>query len=164
MIKASTPKLETATFGGGCFWGIEEAFLRTPGVKETAAGYMGGHTENPTYEEVCGDRTGHAEVVHVKFDPSEVRYEDLLKVFWDNHNPTTKNRDGPNFGSQYRSVIFTHTPEQEKLAKVSKEKLEKTKTFPKPIVTKITAAMPFYRAEEYHQQYLRKQGLESCHM
>ncbi len=120
--------------------------------------------ENPTYEDVCGNTTGHAEVVQVRFDPVKVSYEELLKIFWDNHDPTTRNAQGPDVGSQYRSVIFFHSPKQQKLAEASKEKLERSKTHPRPIVTEIIPAGPFYRGEEYHQQYLRKRGLDSCHL
>jgi peptide-methionine (S)-S-oxide reductase len=156
--------MEKATFGAGCFWGVEAAFRRTPGVKATAVGYEGGWLENPTYHDVCTDRTGHAEVVQVEYDPAEVSYDDLLEVFWSNHNPTQLNRQGPDVGTQYRSVIFFHTPEQEKAARESKEKLEKSGRFRRPIVTQIEPAQTFNRAEEYHQQYLEKRGLASCHI
>ncbi|MGH9430150.1 MAG: peptide-methionine (S)-S-oxide reductase MsrA [Terriglobia bacterium] len=154
--------MEKATFGAGCFWGVEEAFRRLPGVASAAVGFMGGTMENPTYRDVCTDRTGHAEVVHLEFDPSQVSYEDLLKLFWENHDPTTLNRQGPDVGTQYRSVIFFHTPEQEKAAKLSKENLERAKTFKRPIVTVIEPAAEFYKAEDYHQQYLAKRGLSHC--
>lgn len=154
---------ETATFAAGCFWGVEETFRRIPGVLDAVSGYTGGRTENPTYEEVCHDATGHAEAVQVTFDPSKVSYEKLLDVFWDNHNPTTPNRQGPDVGSQYRSAVFFHSAEQEAAAKKRKEKLESEKRWPKPIVTEIVPAQTFYLAEEYHQQYLRKRGLDSCH-
>jgi peptide-methionine (S)-S-oxide reductase len=154
--------METATFGAGCFWGVEAAFRQLAGVKETAAGYMGGSLKNPSYQDVCTDRTGHAEVVEVKFDPQVVSYHDLLKVFWENHDPTTKNRQGPDVGTQYRSVIFFHSPEQEEEAKRSRE--EAQKSFKRPIVTEIVPAADFWRAEEYHQQYLEKRGLSHCHL
>jgi peptide-methionine (S)-S-oxide reductase len=156
--------MEKATFGAGCFWGVEAAFRLIKGVKATAVGYSGGALQNPTYEDVCTDRTGHAEVVEVEFDPSEVSYDDLLEVFWTNHNPTTLNRQGPDIGSQYRSAIFFHSPEQEAAARASKERLEKSGKHNRPIVTQIEPAQTFYRAEEYHQQYLEKRGLASCHI
>jgi peptide-methionine (S)-S-oxide reductase len=154
-------KSETAMFGAGCFWGVEEAFRRTPGVLATAVGYAGGRTENPSYEDVCTDRTGHAEVVRVEFDPDEVSYDKLLDLFWSLHDPTTRNRQGPDVGSQYRSVIFTHSPEQEAAAKASKDRHQKE--LPRPIVTEIVPAANFYFAEDYHQQYLAKRGRGSCH-
>ena len=156
--------MEKATFGAGCFWGVEAAFRQIKGVKATAVGYMGGKLKDPTYKDVCTDRTGHAEVVQVEFDPAEVPYEDLLRVFWDNHDPTTLNRQGPDTGTQYRSVIFYHTPEQEAAAKASKEALAKSGRYKKPIVTEIAAAPEFWRAEDYHQQYLEKRGLAHCHL
>jgi peptide-methionine (S)-S-oxide reductase len=156
--------MEKATFGAGCFWGVEAAFRQIKGVKTTAVGYMGGKLKDPTYQDVCTDRTGHAEVVHVEFDPSEVSYEELLRVFWDNHDPTTLNRQGPDTGTQYRSVVFYHTPEQQAAAQVSKEALEKSGRYKRPIVTEISAAPEFWRAEDYHQQYLEKRGLAHCHI
>jgi peptide-methionine (S)-S-oxide reductase len=156
--------MEKATFGAGCFWGVEAAFRQIKGVKATAVGYMGGKLKDPTYQDVCTDRTGHAEVVEVEFDPSEVSYEDLLRVFWDNHDPTTLNRQGPDTGTQYRSVVFYHTPEQEAAAKASKEALAKSGRYKRPIVTEIVPAPEFWRAEEYHQQYLEKRGLAHCHI
>ena len=155
---------ETATFGAGCFWGVEETFLRTKGVLSTRVGYTGGTTEHPTYEEVCQHGTGHAEAVEVTFDPSIVTYDELLRIFWDNHNPTERNRQGPDVGDQYRSVIFTHSDEQAKKAEASKAALEASKKFSRPIATLIVPAQTFWPAEEYHQQYLRKRGLESCHI
>ncbi len=155
---------QLAIFGAGCFWGIEETFRRLPGVIETAAGYSGGKTENPTYEEICSDLTGHAEVVEVKYDPEQISYEELLKVFWQNHNPTELNRQGPDVGSQYRSVIFYHDEAQRASAEASKEDLNARQVFHRPIVTSIEPAKPFYKAEEYHQQYLKKRGLDSCHI
>jgi len=161
----SDQKLETATFGAGCFWGVEETFRQLKGVKETAVGFMGGTTKNPSYEDVCNDNTNHAEVVQISFDPNEIAYEQLLNVFWTSHNPCTFNRQGPDVGSQYRSVIFFHTPEQEKIAQKSKEELQNSPKYSgKKIVTQIVPATPFYRAEEYHQRYLEKRGLGSCHI
>jgi peptide-methionine (S)-S-oxide reductase len=154
--------MEKATFGAGCFWGVEETFRQVKGVTSTAVGYMGGTLKEPTYKDVCTDRTGHAEVVQIEFDPSLVSYNDLLRVFWENHNPTTPNRQGPDVGTQYRSVIFFYTPEQETAARMSMEELEKAKLFPRPIVTQIVPAQDFWRAEEYHQKYLEKRGLSHC--
>ncbi|HTS76509.1 MAG TPA: peptide-methionine (S)-S-oxide reductase MsrA [Bryobacteraceae bacterium] len=154
--------MEKATFGAGCFWGVEETFRRLAGVKETQVGYTGGARKNPTYEDVCTDRTGHAEAVEVTFDPAVISYHDLLNVFWDNHDPTTKNRQGPDVGTQYRSAIFFHSPEQEAEARRSRD--EAQKRFKRPIVTEIVAASDFWRAEEYHQQYLEKRGLSHCHL
>ena len=154
--------MEKATFGAGCFWGVEETFRQVKGVTSTAVGYMGGTLKEPTYKDVCTDRTGHAEVVQIEFDPSLVSYNDLLRVFWENHNPTTPNRQGPDVGTQYRSVIFFYTPEQETAARMSMEELEKGKLFPLPIVTQIVPAQEFWRAEEYHQKYLEKRGLSHC--
>jgi len=155
--------LQKATFGAGCFWGVEAEFRQLPkGVVSTAVGYEGGTMKNPTYRDVCTDRTGHAEVVEVEYDPEKISYEDLLKVFWANHDPTTLNRQGPDVGTQYRSVIFYHTPEQQAAALASKEKLEKSGRYRRPIVTEIVPATSFYRAEHYHQQYLEKRGLSSC--
>ena len=156
--------MEKATFAAGCFWGVEAAFRRVKGVKATAVGYMGGTMSSPTYQDVCTDETGHAEVVQVEFDPSEVSYEDLLRVFWENHDPTTLNRQGPDVGTQYRSATFFHTPQQEAVARASKEALESSGRFRKPIVTEIAPAGEFWRAEEYHQQYLEKRGLAQCHI
>ncbi len=153
-----------ATFGAGCFWGVEEEFRKVPGVRDTAVGYSGGSLEKPTYKDVCSDRTGHAEVVEVDYDPAVVPYETLLDVFWNGHDPTQKNRQGPDVGTQYRSVIFFHTPEQETAARASKERLEKSGHFSRPVVTEITPAQTFWRAEEYHQRYLEKRGLGSCHV
>lgn len=155
---------ETATFGAGCFWGVEETFLRTKGVVSTRVGYTGGTTEHPTYEDVCSHGTGHAEAVEVTFDPGVVSYDDLLKIFWDNHDPTQKNRQGPDVGDQYRTVIFTHSDEQRAKAEASKAALEASKRFAKPIATAIVPAATFWPAEDYHQQYLRKRGLDSCHV
>ncbi|SRR5229473_502663 len=154
---------QKATFGAGCFWGVEAAFRKIKGVVSTAVGYSGGTLPNPAYKDVCTDRTGHAEVVEVTYDPARVSYEELLKVFWEAHNPTTLNRQGPDIGSQYRSAIFFHNAEQEAQARTSKEQLQKSGKYKKPIVTEIVPAAPFYRAEEYHQRYLEKQGIDTCH-
>jgi peptide-methionine (S)-S-oxide reductase len=153
---------QTATFAAGCFWGVEAAFRQVPGVVDTAVGYTGGSPPNPTYEDVCTDRTGHAEAVRVEFDPLKVSYEKLLDVFWENHDPTTKNRQGPDVGSQYRSAIFFHDTEQEKTASESKSRLEKSGRFHRPIVTEIVPEKEFWRAEDYHQRYLEKRGLAHC--
>lgn len=153
-----------ATFAAGCFWGVEETFRRTPGVLDTAVGYTGGHTLNPTYEDVCGDRTGHAEAVWVEYDPARLPYGRLLEIFFENHDPTTLNRQGPDFGSQYRSAIFFHTPEQESEARAVKESLDQSGKFRRPIVTQIVPAGSFYKAEEYHQRYLEKRGISHCHI
>ena len=157
-----TMATEKATFGAGCFWGVEETFKKLRGVKSTAVGYAGGTKENPTYEDVCTDKTGHAEVVEVEFDPSQVKYEDLLDVFWSNHNPTTLNRQGPDVGTQYRSVIFYHSPDQKAAAESSKEKIDKSGRFRRSVVTQVEAAPRFWRAEEYHQRYLEKRGQAHC--
>src|ERR1700745_1617157 len=153
---------EKATFGAGCFWGVGAAFRNVKGVLSTSVGYAGGTQKNPTYQDVCTDKTGHAEVVEVEFDPSQVSYDELLNVFWSNHNPTTRNRQGPDVGTQYRSVIFYHSPEQKASAGASKEKLEKSGRFNWPIVTQIEPASEFWRAEEYHQRYLQKRGQSHC--
>ncbi len=154
--------MEKATFAAGCFWGVETAFRQVPGVISTEVGYSGGRTKNPTYREVCTDQTGHAEAVRIEFDPAKVSYDELLKIFWECHDPTTLNRQGPDVGSQYRSAIFFHSPEQEAAARVSKEGLEKSGRHSRPIVTEIVPASEFYRAEEYHQQYLVKRGMAHC--
>ena len=158
------PTLQKATFAAGCFWGVEAAFRQVQGVKSTTVGYTGGSFENPTYRDVCSGRTGHAEAVEVEYDPSVVSYEELLNVFWENHDPTTLNRQGPDVGTQYRSAIFYHTPEQEAAARASKERLESGGRYRNRIVTEIKPATPFYRAEEYHQQYLEKRGLAHCNI
>ncbi len=152
--------MEKATFGGGCFWGVEAAFRRLEGVTATTVGYAGGITANPTYKEVCSDRTGHAEVVQVEFDPEKISYEELLESFWQLHDPTQVNRQGPDIGTQYRSVIFVHSAEQEAAAKAAKEELQEGSR--KPIATEIISAPDFYPAEDYHQRYLEKRGLASC--
>lgn len=153
---------QEATFGAGCFWGVEAAFRSVPGVTATAVGYMGGTASQPTYRDVCTDRTGHAEVVQVEFDPDRVSYEDLLTVFWENHDPTQLNRQGPDFGTQYRSAVFFHSPEQEAAALASKKELEASGRFSRPVVTEITPAPTFWRAEDYHQQYFEKRGITHC--
>jgi peptide-methionine (S)-S-oxide reductase len=155
---------EKAMFGAGCFWGVEEAFRRGPGVIEAVSGYAGGHTENPTYREVCTDRTGHAEVVQVEFDPERLSYPQLLEVFWQVHDPTTLNRQGPDVGTQYRSVIYTYSSEQGREAGESKAALQQSGRFRRPIVTEIKPAPEFWRAEEYHQRYLEKRGISACHL
>ena len=155
--------MEKATFAAGCFWGVEETFRTTPGVLETQVGYTGGQVPNPTYHDVCTDTTGHVEAVEVTYDPAKVSYDTLLNIFWENHNPTQMNRQGPDVGTQYRSAIFFHSPEQEAAARASKAALEKSGKFSKPIATQIVPAEPFYRAEEYHQQYLLKRGQTHCH-
>ena len=153
-----------ATFAAGCFWGVEHTFRQLPGVISTRVGYTGGNVPNPTYKDVCTDTTGHAEAVEVDYDPAKISYDQLLNVFWENHDPTQLNRQGPDWGKQYRSAIFFHSPEQEREAKASKEKLEKSHRFSKPIVTQIVPATTFHQAEDYHQQYLEKKGLASCHV
>jgi peptide-methionine (S)-S-oxide reductase len=154
---------EIATFGAGCFWGVEANFRKIPGVIDAVSGYSGGHVENPTYRDVCTDTTGHAEVVQVTFDPAKVSYEQLLDAFWKMHDPTQVNRQGPDFGKQYRTAVFFHSPEQEATAKKSKAALDASGRFRHPIATEITAAGPFWPAEEYHQRYLEKRGATSCH-
>jgi len=161
MTTETNGKTEKATFAAGCFWGVEAAFAEINGVVETAVGYIGGRTENATYEQVCSGGTGHAEAVEVTFDPAAVSYEHLLDAFWEMHDPTTLNRQGPDVGTQYRSAIFFHTPEQEKAALASKARA--AGKFRKPIVTEITPASEFYRAEEYHQKYFQKHGGAACH-
>ena len=156
--------METATFGAGCFWGVEVRFQQEPGVTETAVGYEGGQLDNPTYKDVCTDRTGHAEVVEVKFDPAKVSYQQLLDLFFELHDPTQLNRQGPDWGAQYRSVVFFHSPEQEAVAKATIARLTEQKAFKKPIVTQVVPAETFWRAEEYHQKYLEKRGAVSCHI
>lgn len=155
--------MKVATFGAGCFWGVELTFQKTRGVTSTSVGYTGGTTQNPSYEDVCTGQTMHAEVVQVEYDPSIVSFEALLDVFWGCHDPTTLNRQGPDRGTQYRSAIFFHSPEQEASAKASKEKAEQSGRFGSPIVTEITPASIYYIAEDYHQKYLEKRGMGSCH-
>jgi peptide-methionine (S)-S-oxide reductase len=156
--------MEKATFGGGCFWGIEAAFSRIPGVVSATSGYMGGKTENPSYSQVCSDTTGHAEVVQVEFDPEKVSYEKLLEAFFQMHDPTQVNRQGPDVGSQYRSIIFYHTPEQEQTINQTFQRLQESKKFSRPIATEVAPAPTFWPAEEYHQKYLERRGLASCHI
>ncbi|MEX2464880.1 MAG: peptide-methionine (S)-S-oxide reductase MsrA [Gaiellaceae bacterium] len=151
---------EKATFGAGCFWGVEVAFRNVPGVTDTVVGYMGGDVANPTYEQVCTDRTGHAEVVEVEYDPDELSYEQLLEKFWEVHDPTQRNRQGPDVGTQYRSAVFFHTPEQQEQALASKARIQAQSA--DPVVTEIEPAGDFWRAEEYHQQYLVKRGVATC--
>ncbi len=156
--------MATATFGAGCFWGVEEAFRQTEGVTSTAVGYAGGTLDHPTYKDVCAGDTGHAEVVEVEFDPAKVTYEHLLTLFWSIHDPTQCNLQGPDLGEQYRSVIFSHTPEQEQAARTSKDRLEQSGKYAKPIATLIEAAPMFWRAEEYHQQYFSKGNRGACNV
>jgi len=148
--------MEKATFGAGCFWGVEARFRKIKGVIEAVVGYSGGKTKNPTYKDVCTDKTGHAEVVQVTYDPSIVSYEELLEVFWNIHNPTTLNRQGWDIGTQYRSVVFYNSEEQKERALKLKEKLDKSGRYKNPIVTEIIPASEFYKAEEYHQRYYEK--------
>jgi peptide-methionine (S)-S-oxide reductase len=165
MTTNNTPETEKiATFGAGCFWGVEAAYRQIPGVLSTRVGYLGGTMDNPTYRDVCSGRTGHAEVVEVKYDPARLTYDDLLTVFWENHDPTTLNRQGPDVGEQYRSAIFYHDDEQKAAAEASKEERDRSGKYRRPIVTEITPASTFYEAEDYHQQYLEKRGLASCHI
>jgi peptide-methionine (S)-S-oxide reductase len=160
-VDTSTQK---AMFGAGCFWGVEAAFRALPGVTQTTVGYSGGNFPNPTYQDVCSHRTGHAEVVLVEFNPATVSYDDLLKTFWESHDPTQVNRQGPDIGAQYRSAVFFFTPQQEATARASKQRLEASGHFRRPIATEITPAGKFWRAEEYHQQYFEKRGIASCHI
>jgi peptide-methionine (S)-S-oxide reductase len=153
-----------ATFAAGCFWGVEETFRQTPGVLSTRVGYAGGTAKDPTYDMVCTGTTGHAEAVEVTYDPEKVSYEQLLTIFFENHNPTTPNRQGPDIGEQYRSVIFFHSPDQQTAAQKKISELEKAGTFKRPIVTQVAPASTFYEAEDYHQKYLMKRGLGSCHI
>ncbi len=164
MKQTKKSKTQLATFGAGCFWGVELVFRKIKGVVSTAVGYSGGKTKNPGYNEVCSDTTGHAEVVQLEYDPKQVSYDKLLDVFWNNHNPTQVNRQGPDFGSQYRSVIFYHDEKQKQEAIKSKQKLEQSGKFKKKIATEIVLFKEFYKAEEYHQQYLEKKGLFGCHI
>lgn len=156
--------MQKAIFGAGCFWGVEAAFREIPGVKATSVGYSGGTTEQPNYKEVCTGRTGHAEVCEVDFDETQVSYEQLLIAFWNMHDPTTSNRQGPDIGTQYRSAIYYTTPEQQQIATASKEAADKSGKFKRPIVTEITAAGAYWKAEEYHQRYFEKTGQASCHL
>ena len=156
--------MKKATFAAGCFWGVEETFRTTPGVVNTAVGYIGGRTENPTYEAVCTGSTNHAEAVEVEYDPEKVSYDDLLNIYWTNHDPTTLNRQGPDVGTQYRSAIYYHDAEQKAAADVSKAALQASGKWKRPVVTEISPAPTFYCAEEYHQKYLAKRGRSSCHL
>ncbi|MEE3219788.1 MAG: peptide-methionine (S)-S-oxide reductase MsrA [Planctomycetota bacterium] len=156
--------MQKATFAAGCFWGVETAFRKIEGVVDVAVGYMGGGTENPTYKEVCTEQTGHAEVVQVDFDPDKVSFLQLLDTFWQCHDPTQLNRQGPDVGTQYRSAIFFHSPEQESEASAAKEQLVVNGKYSQPVATLVEPAAEFYRAEEYHQQYLAKRGMGSCHI
>lgn len=157
-------KIGIATFGAGCFWGVEDAFMQIKGVTETTVGYLGGSLENPTYQDVCDGNSGHAEVVQIEYNPQEVSYQELLNVFWKMHDPTSLNRQGVDIGTQYRSAIFYQSEEQKSIAYKSKADLEKSDLFKDPIVTEIRKASIFYKAEEYHQEYLKKNGLSSCHI
>ncbi len=157
--------MKKATFGAGCFWGVEAMFRKVPGVIDAVSGYTGGTLENPTYEQVCSSETGHAEAVEVTYDIEKVSYEKLLAVFWNNHNPTTPNQQGPDYGSQYRSAIFYYDDEQKQLAEESKAALSASAKWPRPIVTEIIPAETFYPAEEYHQRYFEKLGIApNCHI
>ncbi|MFA6536248.1 MAG: peptide-methionine (S)-S-oxide reductase MsrA [Candidatus Paceibacterota bacterium] len=158
------PKTALATFAAGCFWGVEALFRKIPGVKNTMVGYTGGHKIEPTYEEVCAGETGHAEAVQVEYDPTEVSYEDLLKIFWTKHDPTTRNRQGPDVGEQYRSAIFYHTDDQKRIALRVKKEFDESGRFNRPILTEITPVGTFWRAEEYHQRYFEKGGVGVCHI
>lgn len=153
-----------ATFAAGCFWGVEATFRALPGVTSTRVGYTGGNFPNPTYKDVCTDHTGHAEAVEVTYDPAKISYDQLLNIFWENHDPTQLNRQGPDVGTQYRSAIFFHSAEQEAAARAAKERLEKSKHFSRPIATQVVPEAEFFEAEDYHQQYLEKRGLASCHI
>jgi peptide-methionine (S)-S-oxide reductase len=164
VLAKGTAMEEKATFGAGCFWGVESFFRQVPGVIDAVSGYAGGKVDNPTYKQVCTDLTGHAEVVEVTFDPAKVGYDKLVDVFFMNHNPTQLNRQGPDVGTQYRSVIFYHSPEQKRIAEEKKAALEKSGKWKKPIVTSIEPAPKFWRAEEYHQRYFEKNNLPSCHV
>lgn len=155
--------LQLATFAAGCFWGVEDAFMKTKGVKSTRVGYIGGSLPNPTYEDVCTDKTGHAEAIQLEYDPKEISYNELLDLFWSMHNPTTKNRQGPDIGSQYRSTIFYHTLEQERIARKLRQELDDSNKFQNKIVTEIVPASTFYQAEDYHQKYYQKIGGGSCY-
>jgi peptide-methionine (S)-S-oxide reductase len=159
----ATMATETATFGAGCFWGVEEKFRTTPGVVDTEVGYAGGHTENPTYKQVCSHSTGHAEVVQLKYDPEKITYEELLKIFFEMHNPTQVNRQGPDVGDQYRSVIFYHTEAQKQAAEKMKAELDDSDRYSRPIATQIEKAPKFWAAEDYHQEYFKKRGGGGCH-
>jgi peptide-methionine (S)-S-oxide reductase len=156
--------MEKAAFAAGCFWGVEDSFRKVKGVTDARVGYTGGTTRNPTYKTVCSGTTGHAEAVEVTFDPAQVSYQELLEYFWKIHNPTTRNRQGPDIGSQYRSAVFYYSPQQQAAAEAMKQALDKSGKFPWPIVTEIVPATAFWRAEEYHQRYFAKTGSSSCHI
>lgn len=156
--------MEIATFGAGCFWGVEAAFMQIKGVTKTTVGYLGGTLKNPNYKDVCSGNTGHAEAVQIKYDPKQVAYTELLGLFWSIHNPTTLNKQGADIGTQYRSAIFYHSQEQKELAEKSKIELGNSGKYLRPIVTEITPTSTFYQAENYHQEYLIKNGLSSCHI
>jgi len=156
------PETQKATFAAGCFWGVEETFRAIPGVTKTTVGYTGGSLESPSYEDVCTGKTGHAEAVEIEFNPEQVSYDELLQAFWSSHDPTQLNRQGPDTGTQYRSAIFFHSPEQEQKARESKKSLESSGKFQKPIVTEISPAAKFWPAEDYHQKYLQKKGEKTC--
>lgn len=156
--------IEKATFAAGCFWGVEETYRSLPGVLETRVGYTGGQVENPTYEDVCSGVTGHAEALEITFDNTKIGFADLLRIFWKSHNPTTKDRQGPDIGHQYRSAIFYHSDQQRQIAEQSREELDKSGKHKNPVVTEIVPAQKFWSAEEYHQKYLMKRGLDSCHI
>jgi peptide-methionine (S)-S-oxide reductase len=156
--------MEKATFAAGCFWGVEETFRVLDGVESTRVGYIGGHLDNPTYQDVCTDTTGHAEAVEVIYDPSKVSYETLLNIFWENHDPTQLNRQGPDSGTQYRTAVFYHSDAQREAAEASKKALQESGRFKRPVVTQIVPAVTFWPAEDYHQQYLLKRGLANCHI
>lgn len=161
-MSTSEQNTHHATFAAGCFWGVEETFRQLDGVVDTQVGYIGGHQDNPTYQEVCGKGTGHAEAVEVEFDPTRISYDNLLEVFWNAHDPTQVNRQGPDVGSQYRSAVFTHSPQQEAAAEASKDRLDASGKLNAPVATEITEATTFWRAEDYHQKYLAKRGQASC--
>ena len=162
QIPGDPNQYQKATFAAGCFWHVQYDFDQIPGVISTTAGYTGGVTEKPTYKQVCTDKTGHAEAVEIIYDPNKVSYDKLLDVFFENHNPTTKNRQGPDVGTQYRSAVFYHNAEQQKAALAKIDELSKSGKYPSPIVTEVRPAGPFYKAEDYHQKYLEKRGLKSC--
>ncbi len=164
MTQERQTGLQTATFAAGCFWGVEAAFRRIPGVRDVTVGYTGGHTDHPGYEEVCTGRTGHAEAVRVAYDPAEVTYEALLQAFWTMHDPTQVDRQGPDVGTQYRSAIFVHDEAQAEAARRSKAALEASGRLRRPVATAVVPAGPFWPAEDYHQRYLEKRGLAACHI
>lgn len=156
--------LKKATFAAGCFWGVEATFMKVRGVVQTEVGYMGGHTESPSYREVCTDRTGHAEVVQLTYEDAIVSYDHLLEVFWSSHDPTQKNRQGPDVGTQYRTAIIYHDDEQRSTAERSRAALDASGRLSRPVATLVEKAGPFWRAEDYHQKYLQKKGLDTCHI